>query len=410
VAVGSAIGLLALAAIADGYILTTQLRNQADWLKRRFFVETLKSSVQSAPLTLLPVMRTPDDFLWGNNGPMEFIAYSATRGENAAERFRVLAYEELPGVLGELGGAFDRVNILSDLDARGTHALASATIDTIQRCYGNVKTKTGSFFVTLTLDRAALESPRCYSLTQLEPLAPSPAVSALANQPTRFSWQADSELPKAFRLQIEQRNPHLVWVEGESFPLQNGWMFEAKVDHYPGFSGTGYILDDVRSQETSVRTDVPEDATYQIWVRSLRGAKEGHRNFIEVGDQRFEFAQPNQVELGAWVWQMVGQVQLKKGSTQIGLSREYSKEGWKPVLIDAVFLSADPDFDPDTDELWTLHTDTGEIDSTADEYVIESGFPPGGYRWRVQLLDGDKLVDASGKRGFWSPTLEFTVK
>lgn len=404
------IAVLAVIALSDGFILTQKLEQQADWLKRRYFVNTIKSSVQSAPLTLLPMTRTPDDFIWGNHGVLKFVAYSAARDKAVSERYKAMTFEELPGALGALADSVKHVNIVYDKALGEKHPIVQATMDTLKRCYGNVKTRSGSFFDTYILEGDALRASNCYSLTDLAGVAPSPDELVAANQPITFEWEAGSDRPTAHRIEIEQRNPKLVWVEGENFPRTNGWMFEAKIDHYPDFSGEGYLLDDVRSQPTQVNVEIPDAAKYQVWVRSLRGGKGGHRNFISVGGQNFEFSRAEDAPYLQWSWEMVGQVDLDAGETALELSREYGKEGWKPVLVDAVFLSADPEFNPEASALWTPLFDSGEIASRTSEFVFDKGLDPGAYRWRVQLLDGDKLVDASGEKGIWSDKLDFQVQ
>ena len=400
---------LAIVAVSDGWIFSQQLKQQADWLKRRYLVNTIKSSVQNAPLTLLPVTRTPDDFIWGNEAVLKFIAFTATKDDKAERRYKIIAFDELPGLLGTLNGNYDSVSILYDKDLGKTNARARATMETLKRCYANVKTRTGSFFDTYVLDRRALESPNCYSLTDLRGIAPAPDEPVAAKQPLTFTWEADSNRPTAYRVEIQQRNPNLVWVEGEDFSDENGWMYEAKSEHYPPFSGTGYILDKERSTPNAMMVHILTDGTYQVWVRSLRGGKEGHRNFVSVNDQKFEFARAEQVPYMDWNWENVGSVDLTTGETTLALSREYSDLGWKPVLIDALFLSADPDYDPNASELWTTMQDTGQVNSKETQFVLEQGLDPGLYRWRVQLLDGAKLVDADGKKGSWSEMLEFQV-
>ncbi len=407
--VGVAVVLLVIAA-SDLYVYATSLQNQDDWLKRRSMVQAIQNSVKSAPLTLFPVTRKPDDFVWGNAAVIKFIAYTALNEKKIDQRYRVLTYAELPGTLGELGDEFERVNILYDKGMGNSDALAASTIETIKRCYGNVKTRKNAYFDIFTLDAAALQQPNCYSLTSLEPVTPNPDTSIPANQPLTFEWQADSDRPTAFHIQVEQRSPKLIWIEGENFPRANNWMFEAKRDHYPDFSGDGYLLDGERAGETSLNVPVLQDGLYQVWVRYRMNAKDGHRSFIAVGGQSFEFARPAESRLEQFVWEDVGEVNLTQGETPLVLSREYGKEGWKPILIDAIFLSADPNFDPEVDELWTMAKDTAKINSSESRYVLESGLPAGSYRWRVELSDGNKLVDASGKKGVWSDKIEFRVQ
>lgn len=401
--------LLVVIAVTDTYILTTQLTNRDDWLKRRSLVQAVQTSIRTAPFTLIPITRSQDDYVWGNTGVLKFIAYTGNPTKKIADRFRVLTYAELPGALGQLGSKYENVNVLYDKDLARSDKIAASTIDTLKRCYGDIQATTGDFFDIYSLDKTALDAPSCYSLTSLQGTTPGAGQSVPADKPLTFAWSSESKRPTAFHLQVEARAGKLVWLEGESFPHDGDWAFEAKADYYPGFSGSGYILDSIRSGPTTMSADIPADGTYRVWVRSVRNTKEGHQSFLSVGDQKFEFARAD-VPLGTWNWEMIGQADLKQGPVNLTLSRVYGKEGWKPILIDALFLSADPNFDPNQDELWAQKVDTGNIPSSATNYVLQDGLPAGTYRWRVQLLDGAKLVDASGKRGVWSDKIEFQVQ
>lgn len=401
--------VLLVTTASDLYVYANELRNEPDWLKRRSLVQAIQNSVKSAPLTLIPVTRSPDDYVWGNAGVVKFIAYTAANEKTIEQRYRVLPYAELPGTLGELGGQFERVNILYDKGMSDSDALASSTIETIKRCYGNVRTRKNAYFDIYTLDANALQEPNCYSLASLEAVLPNPDIIAPAGTPIVFEWQADSHRPTEFQIQIEQRSPKLIWLEAENFPREKDWMFEAKRDHYPDFSGEGYLLDAERAGETRLTVQVLQTGLYQVWVRYRLNAQEGHRTFISVNGQQIEFANPAESPLEQFVWENVGEVNLTQGETVIALSREYGAQGWKPILLDAIFLSADRDFNPEEDELWTSVQDTGQIESSDTQYILESGLPAGEYRWRVRLSDGDKLVDASGRKGVWSEKVEFRV-
>jgi hypothetical protein len=351
-----------------------------------------------------------DNYVWNHTGVMPFLVYTANPEKNIDEQYRVLTYAELLGALGAIQDKYDRVNILHDQDVDKLNALAPSAIETIKRCYSNVKARKYAYFDIYTVDKNALSTPLCYSLTSFQPVSPNLEGQAAANQPLVFQWQVDSNRPTAFRLQVEQRDARLIWIEAETFRHANDWMFEAKLDHYPDFSGAGYILDSERAGEMRLNVDILQGGNYYLWVRSLRNTREGHRSFVSFGDQKFEFAGED-VPLAVWNWERVGRVDLKTGQTSIVLSREYGIEGWKPILIDVILLSPDPEFDPEQDALWKQVFDTGQVDLTKTQrYILQSGLPAGLYRWRVQLLDGNKLVNVSGENGIWSENLEFRVE
>src|SRR5205085_6470831 len=117
----------------------------------------VQSSVESAPLTLIPVTRSQDDYVWGNTGVLKFIAYTGVNNKKIADHFRVLTYSELPGALGELGGKYSTVNVLYDKDMNKTNPLAASTINTLKRCYGDIQTSPSDYFDMYTLDQPALD-------------------------------------------------------------------------------------------------------------------------------------------------------------------------------------------------------------------------------------------------------------
>lgn len=406
-----AAALLLLIALSDGYIFANELTHQADWKKRRALIETVQTSLETAPLTLLPVTRAPNDYVWGNNAAMKFIAFTANHDKNAGETYRMLPFAELPGALGDVANQFERVNIVFDRAMSQSDERTAKTIETLKRCYGDVQTRADDYFDVYTLEQAALLDPNCYSLTRLEGITPNPDAIVPANRPVTFVWQADSDRPTAFQLQVEQRNPGLIWVEGESFPRENGWAFEAKADHFPDFSGAGYLLDNQGAGDLKGQIEISQGGTYDVWVRYVRPAQDGYASFLKIGDKEFEFARAG-VPLGTWNWERIGQVRLAQGQQSLQLTREYggSDFGWKPILVDAIFLSADPNFDPAKDDLWSNAHQIPQSTLSASQYVLESGLSPGTYRWRVRLLDGAKLVDADGRRGVWSEKVEFRVQ
>jgi hypothetical protein len=81
------------------------------------------------------------------------------------------------------------------------------------------------------------------------------------------------------------------------------------------------------------------------------------------------------------------------------------------MFVDTVVLSRDPAFEPDGSGPWDTVLDTTVAATGADTYRAP-GPPtdPGRYRWRVQMRDGDRLIDRLGQVGQWTPYQEFTIR
>jgi len=61
------------------------------------------------------------------------------------------------------------------------------------------------------------------------------------------------------------------------------------------------------------------------------------------------------------------------------------------------------------DNIWQNILSTGEINSSSDQYKLTDILPPGEYRWKVRIYNGDKLVDLSGNRGIESDPAYFII-
>ena len=115
-----------------------------------------------------------------------------------------------------------------------------------------------------------------------------------------------------------------------------------------------------------------------------------------------------QTALNTWVWQTTGDWRLEPGPHRVTLSRTYGTDPHRSIFIDAVVLSADPAFDPNSHFPWTVALDTGQ-QPAIKSYTLPQGLPPGQYRWRVEVYDDERLVNGLGQPGVSTPSREFSV-
>jgi hypothetical protein len=81
------------------------------------------------------------------------------------------------------------------------------------------------------------------------------------------------------------------------------------------------------------------------------------------------------------------------------------------MFVDQVILSADPSFHPRERGIWDTVLDR-ELAATPGgrQTTRLAEAPAGAYRWRLQLRDGDRLIDRLGRPGPWTQYQEFLVE
>jgi hypothetical protein len=251
-----------------------------------------------------------------------------------------------------------------------------------------------------------MQEPVCHSTNALTLLQPESGTILTTGQPASFEWRIDAS-PQTVRLLIERRNPRLIWLEAEnSFGQNQGWFGEAKFA--ADYSGTGYLADNWQAGAAVAQINVAQAGQYRLWVRTYRRAIDDQHTFVTMNDEPPVEIATAQQTLNTWVWQIAGDYTLDAGQHKVILSRTYGVDPHHSIFVDAVVLSADPAFDPKVHTAWMVALDTGQ-QPRATSFNLEPGLPPGQYRWRVEIYDGDRLVNGLGQQGISSPTTEFYV-
>jgi hypothetical protein len=171
------------------------------------------------------------------------------------------------------------------------------------------------------------------------------------------------------------------------------------------------LQDDYQAGPATRQVEVPAAGTYEIWVRSLRRVADNTHVYLDVGSGPREFARPGATPLNQWVWESLGSEELPAGPRELTITKEYGTTYHVAIFIDEVVLSADPTFDPARQDFWDTVLDSARAATgAATSREVLPALPPGRYRWRVQLLDGQRLLDDDGQIGRWTAYSEFHVE
>jgi hypothetical protein len=226
-----------------------------------------------------------------------------------------------------------------------------------------------------------------------------------------FTWTAEQNRPAAARVQVERFNDRVLFAEAEATLRGPNWSAD---NRFVGdFSGTGFLLDDYRAGPAVGQIAVPAAGTYEVWVRSYRRARDDTHVLLDFGRGAVELARPDAARLDEWVWESLGRHDFAAGSATVTLTKDYGTASHMGIFVDALYLSRDEGFDPARQGLWDVVADSGPLDLAASpsaSFRWEAPATSDRYRWRVQLLDGERLVDALGRVGIWTPPQEFRVK
>jgi hypothetical protein len=326
--------------------------------------------------------------------------------KHPTDYYLAVPFEQLLPRLWDGRNAVRSVRVIWDKTAPSGDEARQSTLDTLLRCYPGAQLASGKFFDVYTLPNLA--APACHSIARVAPVSPESGALLKADQPVTFAWQTGGNALLSSRLVVQAQNDRVVWIEAETFSHDEGWYEEAA---FAGdYSGTGYLTDSWQSGEARAKVMIEQPGGYTLWVRSYRRVINDQHNFISLDrNPPVEIALGGPDTFNRWQWEALGTTSLEAGEHMLTLTRTYGADPHYSLFIDAVALSADPVFDPNTTDLWRTAFDSGEVTLPTLDYMLPEGLPAGRYRWHVRVFEGERLVDWQGQRGIQMPDAEFTV-
>jgi hypothetical protein len=392
--------------INDYHVFSSFLSDPTDQQKRRELADLTTQSAGKVPMVLYPYMPDQNDILATESDVILLsVAGGDHLGQDAENHFKQLEFSQLLTNLWEdrqLPGVdlfFDKT---SDLQVQRISAL-----NIVLRCYPRaIINKSGLFFSVYHFDSVALNQPECYRGTPPLAISPKDGARFPSGNPLIFSWDTNGLESTSHLITLERKSLGTDLIEVEDTFAGPGW--DISSEFVKDFSGKGFLLDEWKAGDAQYNYSVPEAGQYRIWIRSYKRRVNDQHNFITIDGKKVEFAGNNNT-LDAWVWDDLGTYNLSQGQLPITLSRTYGIDEEYSVFIDDLLITTDTVNPPDQVKPWKNVTNTGEIHSVANSYNLPEMLPPGDYRWKVCIYDGNSLVDSSGVRGLESPITTFTI-
>ena len=130
---------------------------------------------------------------------------------------------------------------------------------------------------------------------------------------------------------------------------------------------------------------------------------------LTVGGQGFKVAEASTGPLNQWRWERVGTVDLPKGKQTLSLGRIFDGNFPWQIFIDSLVFSRQPSFDPSRQSDWEPQFNSQLVNSSTRQFTLPNALPPGDYRWRIRVFDGDRLLAGDGAPGIQSAYSAFRV-
>ncbi len=397
--------IIASILVKDYVIFRTELTDPEERQKRRELADLTLDSAKETPLLLFPYMPNQEDSVFVESHVLLYAIGSAKNlGLDAEEHFKQLEMNSLLPALWlnkDVGG----LDVIYDKTAPNLTDEREQTLRVILTCYPQAElTRQAVYFDIYHFSPQALQSPACYSPPTPVTTAPKDMASTT---PLNFSWNANGTVPTSFGLTLDRKRDNIIWIEAEDAFSGSGW--SPNSGYVNGFSGTGFVLDNWDSGETTYSIKVPKSGQYQLWVRYYKRRNNDQHNFININGQKNEFAEVGS-PIEEWIWKSIGTYQLDSGELPLSISRTYGVDEQYSVFIDSVVVTSDLSFTPGLeDSLWQQVYSSGEIGTNNSQFKLNESMPPGEYRWKVRIFDGDRLINSSGARGIESDKAQFTI-
>jgi hypothetical protein len=403
------VGFLAVVTIFNGYIYFREVRDFEDRLHRREFMDNIATNIGPGRMVYLVYAPNRGDFIEIDSDTARFAAWGKTgAGREAGSYLRIPYTDLLPSILQQRGN-YQEMRVVAEGPQYELGTDRRGVLNALERCFPGTTMQAGHYEVVYTLPGSALANPACTLEGQTQLLTPAPSATLPSGAPAALTWRVAQGSAREFGVEVQRRNDAVVIVEATGFQGP-GWATDTRF--IDGFTGPGFLLDlHYQAGAATQFVNVPAAGTYEIWVRAARRVNDDTHVFLDAGGGPREFARSGQAPLNQWAWESLGTVDLPAGSRSLMITKDYGTAGHMAMFVDKVILSADPTFKPEQRGEWDTVLDTtvqptGGAEDRGPAPVLDAGR----YRWRVQMRDGDRLIDNLGHEGLWTPYQDFTVR
>jgi len=395
--------LLLILSIYDALIFIN-LPEPANRQQRRELYDTVTTSLQTAPLIILPYTPVMENVIQLESDVLDMLALGISDLNSPADKYKILPINQAMSHLWLVQEKVSTVDMIVDKAALQNDSAYKQGIDTLLTCYPNHGKTETMHFEKYTISH--LRSPACFSLLEPQIVSPVKGDTLPADQPVVFNWNATNKDTK-YRVTIQALQQGLVRLEAEDM-IADGWYPEDK--HAAEFSGTGYLTDNFNAGVAKISFAIEEPGEYTIWVRTYRRVINDQVNYLALNSNPpAEISKGGEESFNKWVWEPTGPYFLGKGNHTIAASRAYGNDLQFSVFLDAFVISPNPDYNPEDTEPWVIIFKSEALDGDKTSYTYLPGLPAGYYRWWISYTETPGLVNWLGTEDMDANAIEFTI-
>lgn len=396
--------------VNDHLIFTTRLIDPLDHQKRRELSDLTIASAKGTSILLYPFMAGQKDFVELDSHVITYsIAGEKDLGIDAINRFGLV---HMTNFLHSLWANRDNgeIDVIFDKTAPTRQDERISLLQVVLSCYpGAQLLQEGTFFDVYHFDRQVLHGPKCYSPQQPVNISPTGILSQADVSLSTFKWDADEIQSNGYIFTLDKKMIDTIWVEVEQSFSGKGWLKESLA--VSSYSGEGYLIDSGagRTGEAEHTLEIETPGKYYIWFRTYKRWDNDQHNFVLFNGTKTEIAKGGQ-HLNEWTWESIGVYELPVGPATITLTREYGRDAQYSTFIDAMVVTTNAQFKPDTEnEIWQNVFTLSNLTSTDTTLTLPDTLSTGSYRWHVRIFSPDHVVDANGNPWIESEPTTFHI-
>jgi hypothetical protein len=380
---------------ANLFIYYNEVSDADDRLMRREIGELAAQAAGEDTLILLPATPGTDTPLNNEYQMLELFMMQKIPSSKIESSYLHVAPEKLLSSIDSNSANYQKMEII--IDNEQIEALA----ETLQLCYPQGVLTKGDYFSRFSLSNSALGHLNCSFAT----------LTIKSEDDNSFSWELKDGTTQRLETLCETRQTGLEWIEAENLSMANGW--QAETDFAPGWSGTGFAMDNYGSGSLYIKLDTDLSQRSYIWVRYYKRAVNRTPTYLTINNISYPIGDIDEADLNAWKWERIGPVKFD-GDSELSISRKYTEDPqyFMAIFIDSLIVTTDAEFSPETDLWKPVPSKILSFKQPQSSGTALLDFPSGSYRCKVSVENEHPVVDALGRTStnLKSNSIELEIK
>ena len=314
------------------YLYFNEVTDYSDRQMRREIGEFAAQIADEESLILLPAMSGENTPLNNEIQTLELYMLQKIAPENLEDAYRYITPSDMLNEIQAEKDNYEKIEIL--FDPRKTPNIR----DELSICYPKGRITEGKFFTIFTLGQKASEGIECTSAS----------LSIEASGNNELYWNLKGDETQDIQLFCEKRDDEFQWIEAENLPMPHAW--QPETNFAPEWTGTGFAGDHLGSAPLFIERKTEQSQEVYIWVRYYKRTVEENPVYLDVGGNRYPFAEVPGNQLNTWLWERLGPFDIKE-ETGFSIEHKGDEENFRAFFIDSLVITSNILYSPEREFL-----------------------------------------------------------